>query len=181
MSLILKNNYEKQNNDKKELKELNSKEYQAIIDSYAASVDIAVQNYIQTNNGDIPEFSDIEKLIVFESYKVSCEDSQINYDKSIYLANCKINNYKENANIVYGKKLTPPPQSGKNLYFYKVTSTYQDPSTGQTETQTYYNSYKELLRIKKVRHYNVVLVHISLEWKIWSHFYNTLMNQILHH
>ena len=144
LSLILKNNYEKQNNDKKELKELNSKEYQAIIDSYAASVDIAVQNYIQTNNGDIPEFSDIEKLIVFESYKVSCEDSQINYDKSIYLANCKINNYKENANIVYGKKLTPPPQSGKNLYFYKVTSTYQDPSTGQTETQTYYNSYKEL-------------------------------------
>ena len=73
------------------------------IDAYGRSAQIAVAGYL-LDNGDVPtDFSQIN--VEYSGARVSCSTQQINYDGSVYLTGCTVNDVA--VDYVYGTLGTP--------------------------------------------------------------------------
>ena len=76
------------------------------VDAYGRSIELAIYTYILENKKDPKGIDDLE--IEYTGNKVSCEESIINQDNTIYLSKCLIGNkYVEGSNgkstLQYGK------------------------------------------------------------------------------
>ncbi|MDO4996575.1 MAG: hypothetical protein Q4E69_05295 [Bacilli bacterium] len=110
--------------EEKEVAEANkmtSKEFKAIIDSYGAAATLAINNYMNSNNGAIPKFEDIKDNIVFDRHEVSCNVTKINYDGSLYLTNCLVDDENIDYKYEYGKELEEVNISKDKLYIFKTS------------------------------------------------------------
>lgn len=97
------------------LKELNEK-YIKVIDEYASTIDTEVSKYMKENEGTIPVWKDIEENVNKENSNVNCS-IDINYDGSIYLENCKVNELDYTADYKYGEKLEEK-ETPNEIYTY---------------------------------------------------------------
>ena len=122
---------------------LSEKEYKAIVDAYGEASTVAIHNYIVLNNGNIPAFEDVKSSVIFDTYEVSCTDSIINYDGSLYLSKCTIDGEKYDYNYSYGKKLNEPQKTGDKIYIFKTSYSYTEKTTGKIINQSYYSFNKE--------------------------------------
>ena len=98
---------------------ITEEKYNFIVNGYAEAVTLAVNDYMDANNKQVPEFSDIEDSINFPNYNVTCKYSIVNYDGSIYLRNCSIEGYSNKFKYIYGKKLEVPKESKNKIYIYQ--------------------------------------------------------------
>ena len=105
---------------KKEEKELTSHEYREIVKDYGKSVEDAIEDYMD-DKGKLPAFKDIKSKIKYDKYDVSCSTIKINYDGTIYLANCSVDDKELKKTITYGAEKEEPVIEDKKgvVYFYK--------------------------------------------------------------
>lgn len=73
------------------------------IDAYGRSAEIAVAGYL-LENGDIPTSFD-QLNVEYSGAEVSCSTKQINYDGSVYLTGCTVNDVA--VDYTYGHLGTP--------------------------------------------------------------------------
>ena len=92
--------------------------YKATIDLYGEAVTLAINNYMNSNNGKVPAWEDIENDIHTLKNKVTC-DHVINYDGSVYLYSCTVEGIGYTSNYSYGEKLEEPVRDGGTIYIYK--------------------------------------------------------------
>ena len=124
MPAIIRKAEQQEEKEVAEANKLSSAEFKAVIDAYGASASLAINNYMNSNDGVLPKFDDIESNIVFERYSVKCDDIQINYDGSLYLSACKVDGEEYDDDYSYCKKIEKPEtktKSGDKLYIYKIT------------------------------------------------------------
>ena len=79
------------------------KTYQRSIDSYGGAVNKAIAEYLLDNEKDTSKkltYEDIQNYIKYEGNKVECDTFEIYKDKTVYLAECKVNG--ESINYTYG-------------------------------------------------------------------------------
>ena len=79
------------------------KTYQRSIDAYGRSVNKAIAEYILDHEKDTNKIlspEDIQSYIKYEGNKVECTTFEIYKDKTVYLANCKVNG--ESLDYTYG-------------------------------------------------------------------------------
>ena len=92
------------------------KTYQRSIDAYGRAVNKAIAEYLLDNEKDTSKtltYEDIKDYIKYEGNKVECDTFEIYNDKTIYLAECKVNN--ESISYTYGTFSLPKPYLGKEL------------------------------------------------------------------
>ena len=139
----------KKSDDKEKTKEIETskkiteKEFKAIVTAYGDAVTLASNNYMALNKGKIPTLDEIKDSIVFDQYKVSCETSKVNFDGSIYLANCKVDGKAVIKDYAYGTLKEESKKSGDKIYLYKYNNTYkgQDSVTKESvNTKQYFVS-----------------------------------------
>ena len=92
--------------------------YESIIYKYGEAVTLAVDDYMNANNMKVPSFEDIKDDIYFPSSKVTCEQSVVNYDGSVYLSGCSIKGYTKQYNYEYGELKTEMKASDSEIYIY---------------------------------------------------------------
>ena len=102
-------------------KTISDEEFKAIIQSYGDAATLASQTYISTNKGEIPTFDDIRGIIIFDAHEVECATSIVNYDGSIYLSHCKVDNLLMDYDYSYGEYLEEPKTTGDKIYIYERT------------------------------------------------------------
>ena len=117
--------------------------YKATIDLYGEAVTLAINNYMNSNNGKIPAWKDIENDIHTLKNKVTC-DHIINYDGSVYLYSCTVEGIGYTSNYSYGEKLEEPVRDGGTIYIYKSGDNWYNISEYAYENDyyTYVDSYK---------------------------------------
>ena len=117
--------------------------YKATIDLYGEAVTLAINNYMNSNNGKVPAWEDIENDIHTLKNKVTC-DHVINYDGSVYLYSCTVEGIGYTSNYSYGEKLEEPVRDGGTIYIYKSGDNWYNISeyAYDNEYYTYVDSYK---------------------------------------
>ena len=117
--------------------------YKATIDLYGEAVTLAINNYMNSNNGKVPTWKDIENDIHTLKNKVTC-DHIINYDGSVYLYSCTVEGIGYTSNYSYGEKLEEPVRDGGTIYIYKSGDNWYNISEYAYENDyyTYVDSYK---------------------------------------
>ena len=117
--------------------------YKATIDLYGEAVTLAINNYMNSNNGKVPTWKDIENDIHTLKNKVTC-DHIINYDGSVYLYSCTVEGIGYTSNYSYGEKLEEPVRDGGTIYVYKSGDNWYNISEYAYENDyyTYVDSYK---------------------------------------
>ena len=102
-----------------EKKELTNIEARRVIRKYGNAVENAVQKYMDKED-EVPTFKDIKNNIKYDDYNVVCDKIKINYDGTVYLADCTIDEQEIKKSIVYGEeKEDPKPKEGqKRKYIY---------------------------------------------------------------
>lgn len=98
---------------------ISEEKFSFILNGYAEAVTSSVTTYMENNNKKVPLFSEIESTISFPNYDVTCKDSIVNYDGSIYLNNCSIDGYSNKFKYTYGKKVEKPKESKNKIYIYQ--------------------------------------------------------------
>ena len=83
------------------------KTYKRSIDAYGRAIEKGIAEYMLDHENDTSAQLTVSMLennnyIKYEGNVVKCETSQIYSDKTVYLANCKVNN--ENVNYTFGIK-----------------------------------------------------------------------------
>ena len=129
--------------DNKEISKGDSEIYKSTIDLYGEAVTLAINNYMNSNNGKVPTWEDIENDIYTLKNKVTCEHV-INYDGSVYLYGCTVEDIGYTSNYTYGKKLEEPKRDGGTIYIYKSGDNWYNITdfAYDNEYYTYVDSYK---------------------------------------
>lgn len=139
--LLFKNS---ENKTKNEDIAFTKEEFAAIVNSYGDAATIALQQYIALTPNTVPTFEEIESNIVFDKHNVECEVSRVNYDYTVYLAGCKVDNFELNENITYGQYLLEPEKTGDKVYVYLQSYPYLKKTTGEKiDNTSYYISSKD--------------------------------------
>ena len=111
-------------------KTLSREDFIAIVNMYGDAATKATKQYMKDNNNEVPSFELVRNLFIMPSYSVSCSDSKVNYDGSIYLSNCTIKGYSSHYDYKYGQDLEENTSSddssdtanGRTYYIFKETN-----------------------------------------------------------
>lgn len=124
---------------------ITEEKFKTILDDYALATNKSISNYMKSNNNQVPEFKDIEKDIYFPNYNITCKEHVINYDGTLYLNDCNIEEYENKFNYTYGELKEKPVVSKNQIFIYenKINdSTYYYASNNKYE---YENEYPKLI------------------------------------
>lgn len=153
------------------IKEMND-EYIKEIEQYANIVDEEVSKYMNDNKGEIPVWKDIAEGINEKNSSVKC-GIIINYDGSVYMDNCTVDDLEYTSNYKYGKKLEEKETEDEiytyyfdfvNEYliskikrysnYYTLLDTYKCKSTSCKVLDSFTNDNKILINDDKIYIYD---------------------------
>ena len=96
-------------------------EYKKIITAYGDSVTKAYKELKQKNK-NITNVTTEDLDIDYKDHEVTCKEMHFNYDKTVFLDDCKIKGYESQYNFHYGEKETE--DNKYKVYIYKIGDVY---------------------------------------------------------
>lgn len=162
--IILLFSFNKKEHDKVEEPEVI--DYEKIINNYGEAVKLALSKYLESNE-EVPSWSVISDLIIYEEYEVVCDIHHIYKDQNIYLNECKVDNkiveYSygvKQEEVKEGKKVEIYKVDSEN-YYYSYSSNNEENSqlvgfiTCKTEDCEYVSAYTKYVLIKENNEYYI--------------------------
>lgn len=156
---------------KEEIHEEKSINYKQVIKNYAASVELAISDYIKENE-KIPSWGSISDVIDYEDYEVACSIHNIYKDGTIYLNECEI----EGDKVKYSYGEEKEEISGKKIDIYKDDVGYNDNNGSvvgsimcTTDSCEYIKAYDKYVLIKEENKYYIYdYINSSIEFGPFS-------------
>lgn len=107
--------------DKKEIdvKPEEKTDYNEVLQAYGKQAETVVSEYLKTNNV-MPSWEQISSMVVYQKYKVACEETNINSTGTVYLNNCSID--AEKVQFSYGEKEEIVIEKNATYYIYYATN-----------------------------------------------------------
>lgn len=100
---------------------ISKSEYKEIIKEYGDLLTDNVKEYMLAYNNQVPTFEEASNKTNYK-HKVVCTKNNVNYDGSIYLDDCLIDNYTNKYKYTYGKyleEIKEDTSNNKKIYIYK--------------------------------------------------------------
>ena len=100
---------------------ISKSEYKEIIKEYGDLLTDNVKEYMLAYNNKVPTYKEISTKTNYK-HNINCSKTNVNYDGSIYLDDCLIDNYTNKYKYTYGKYLEEIKEDTSNnskIYIYK--------------------------------------------------------------
>ncbi|MDO4996441.1 MAG: hypothetical protein Q4E69_04615, partial [Bacilli bacterium] len=100
---------------------ISKSEYKEIIKEYGDLLTDNVKEYMLAYNNKVPTYEEISTKTNYK-HKINCSKTNVNYDGSIYLDDCLIDNYTNKYKYTYGKyleEIKEDTSNNKKIYIYK--------------------------------------------------------------
>ena len=100
---------------------ISKSEYKEVIKEYGDLLTSNVKEYMLAYNNKVPTFKEVSEKTSYK-HKVVCSKTNVNYDGSIYLDDCLIDNYTNKYKYSYGKyleEIKEDTSNNKKIYIYK--------------------------------------------------------------
>ena len=132
------------------------KTYQRSIDAYGGSVNKAIAEYLLDHEDKTSKtltYSDIQDYIKYEGNKVECTTFKIYEDKTVYLAECEVNN--EEVNYTYGIKQKTICSSTDGKFSTNLGTKYECQVNSDTKYNFYVLSLNENSTVNLIMNSNI--------------------------